>query len=93
MTTYGTLRRDIGYLATVDFDTVILDEAQAIKNPTSQTAKASGLLVARHRLALTGTPIENHLGELGSIFEFLNPGLLGRLPKLEALASGRRFRR
>ena len=88
VTTYGTLRRDAGYLATVELDTVILDEAQAIKNPESQTAKASRLLVARHRLALTGTPIENHLGELGSIFEFLNPGLLGRLPKLDVLASG-----
>ena len=89
VTTYGTLRRDIGFLATVEFDTVILDEAQAIKNPTSQTAKASGLLVARHRLALTGTPIENHLGELGSLFDFLNPGLLGKLPKLDVLAGGR----
>jgi superfamily II DNA or RNA helicase len=89
VTTYGTLRRDIDYLATVEFDTVILDEAQAIKNPASQTAKASRLLVARHRLALTGTPIENHLGELGSIFEFLNPGLLGRLPRLEVLTAAR----
>ncbi|MEM1206435.1 MAG: DEAD/DEAH box helicase, partial [Acidobacteriota bacterium] len=89
VTTYGTLRRDIDYLATVEFDTVILDEAQAIKNRDSQSAKASRLLNAQHRLALTGTPIENHLGELGSIFEFLNPGLFGRLPRLEALVSGR----
>lgn len=89
VTTYGTLRRDIGFLATVEFDTVILDEAQAIKNRDSQAAKASRLLNGRHRLALTGTPIENHLGELGSIFEFLNPGLVGRLPLLEILASGR----
>ncbi|MEE8523918.1 MAG: DEAD/DEAH box helicase, partial [Thermoanaerobaculia bacterium] len=89
VTTYGTLRNDISYLATVEFDTVILDEAQAIKNPASQTAKASRLLVARHRLALTGTPIENHLGELGSIFDFLNPGLLGRLPQLDILTAGR----
>ncbi len=89
VTTYGTVRRDIGYLATVDFDTVILDEAQAIKNAASQTAKACRLLNGQHRLALTGTPIENHLGELGSIFEFLNPGLLGRLPALEVLAGGR----
>ncbi|MCG8457394.1 MAG: DEAD/DEAH box helicase, partial [Holophagales bacterium] len=84
-----TLRRDVGYLATVEFDTVILDEAQAIKNRQSQAAKASRLLNGRNRLALTGTPIENHLGELGSIFEFLNPGLFGRLPKLDALAGGR----
>jgi superfamily II DNA or RNA helicase len=89
VTTYGTLRLDVAYLATVEFDTVILDEAQAIKNPSSQTAKASRLLRARNRLALTGTPIENHLGELGSLFEFLNPGLLGRLPWLDVLASGR----
>ena len=89
LTTYGTLRRDIGYLATVEFDTVVLDEAQAIKNRESQAAKASRLLNGRHRLALTGTPIENHLGELGSLFEFLNPGLLGRLPTLEVLSSGR----
>ncbi len=89
VTTYGTVRRDIGYLATVDFDTVILDEAQAIKNAASQTAKACRLLTGKHRLALTGTPIENHLGELGSIFEFLNPGLLGRLPALDVLAGGR----
>ena len=89
VTTYGTLRRDIGFLSTVELDTVILDEAQAIKNRDSLAAKASRALVARHRLALTGTPIENHLGELGSLFEFLNPGLLGRLPALDALATGR----
>ena len=89
VTTYGTLRRDISFLASVEFDSVILDEAQAIKNSTSQTAKASRLLTAQHRLALTGTPIENHLGELGSIFEFLNPGLLGRLPRLEILNGAR----
>jgi superfamily II DNA or RNA helicase len=89
VTTYGTLRNDIGWLATVEFDTAILDEAQAIKNAASQSAKASRLLVARHRLALTGTPIENHLGELGSLFEFLNPGLLGRLPRLDVLTAGR----
>jgi superfamily II DNA or RNA helicase len=89
VTTYGTLRRDVAFLATVEFDTVILDEAQAIKNRDSQVAKASRLLDGKHRLALTGTPIENHLGELGSLFEFLNPGFMGRLPALEALATGR----
>src|SRR6185503_115237 len=88
VTTYGTLRRDVGFLASREFDTVILDEAQAIKNRESQAAKASRLLHAKHRLALTGTPIENHLGELGSLFEFLNPGLLGRLPWLDVLAGG-----
>ena len=89
LTTYGTLRRDIAYLATVEFDTVILDEAQAIKNRDSQSAKASRLLNAQHRLALTGTPIENHLGELGSIFEYLNPTLFGRLPRLDVLTESR----
>ncbi len=88
ITSYGTLRRDAAFLAGIEFDTVILDEAQAIKNPESQTSKASRLLKARNRLALTGTPIENHLGELGSILDFLNPGLLGRLPKLDVLMSG-----
>ena len=55
----------------------MLDEAQAIKNAESQSAKAARLLRGRHRLAISGTPIENHLGELWSIFEFLNPGMLG----------------
>ena len=77
LTTYGTLRRDIHELREEAFDYVVLDEAQAIKNAASQSAKAARLLNARHRLALSGTPIENHLGELWSLFEFLNPGMLG----------------
>ncbi|WP_158545207.1 DEAD/DEAH box helicase [Bremerella cremea] len=77
LTTYGTLRKDFERLSNTLWDYAILDEAQAIKNASSQTAKASRLLQARHRLALSGTPIENHLGELWSLFEFLNPGLLG----------------
>ena len=77
LTTYGTLRRDAGALNTIDFDYAILDEAQAIKNAATASAKAARLLRARYRLALSGTPIENHLGELWSLFEFLNPGLLG----------------
>lgn len=82
ITTYGTLRRDVGTLRQMEFDYVILDEAQAIKNGDSQTAKAARLLRGRHRLALSGTPIENHLGELFSLLEFLNPGLLGSSPLL-----------
>ncbi|MGZ7032333.1 MAG: DEAD/DEAH box helicase, partial [Thermoanaerobaculia bacterium] len=78
LTTYGTLRRDAVHLANAEFDYVILDEAQAIKNATSQTAKSARLLRSRHRLALSGTPVENHIGELWSLFEFLNPGLLGK---------------
>ena len=77
ITTYGTLRTDIVELGQFEFDYVILDEAQAIKNADSQAAKAARLLRGRHRLAMSGTPIENHLGELWSIFEFLNPGMLG----------------
>ena len=78
VTTYGILRRDILQLKEIPFHYVVLDEAQAIKNASSQAAKASRLLKADHRLALSGTPIENHLGELWSLFEFLNPGMLGR---------------
>ncbi len=76
-TTYGTLRRDAPFFKEKMFDYVILDEAQAIKNASTESAKAARLLRARHRLALSGTPIENHLGELWSLFEFLNPGMLG----------------
>jgi len=86
VTTYGTLRRDIEKLKEVDFDTVILDEAQAIKNANSNSAKACLLLKSDHRLAMTGTPIENHLGELWSLFEFLNPGMLGRSTAFHALS-------
>jgi superfamily II DNA or RNA helicase len=77
ITTYGTLRTDIAELSKIEFDYIILDEAQAIKNAESQSAKAARLLRSKHRLAISGTPIENHLGELWSIFEFLNPGMLG----------------
>jgi superfamily II DNA or RNA helicase len=78
VTTYGILRRDIVTLKALPFDYAILDEAQAIKNADSQAAKASRLLQAEHRLALSGTPVENHLEDLWSLFEFLNPGMLGR---------------
>ena len=77
LTTYGTLRRDVAALRKTEFDYIVLDEAQAIKNAGSLSAKAARLLRGQHRLALSGTPIENHLGELWSLLEFLNPGLLG----------------
>ena len=90
ITTYGTLRRDILTHRETEFDYVVLDEAQSIKNAASQAAKACRLLRARHRLALTGTPVENHIGELWSIFEFLNPGQLGSATRLRKfLADGR----
>ncbi len=87
LTTYGTLRRDIVDLKDTAFDYIVLDEAQTIKNSSSQVAKASRLLQGRHRLALSGTPIENHLGDLWSIFEFLNPGMLGRSSVFKLYAS------
>src|SRR5215468_2456980 len=77
LTTYGTLRRDALQFKDLRFDYCILDEAQAIKNAGTLSAKAARLLSADHRLALSGTPVENHLGELWSLFEFLNPGMLG----------------
>ena len=75
--TYGVLRRDILPLREFEFNYLILDEAQVIKNHQTQVAKASSAIRARHRLSLTGTPLENHLGELWSQLEFLNPSLLG----------------
>jgi len=77
LTTYGTLRRDITDYQEIVFNYSILDEAQAIKNANTESAKASRLIKAKHRLALSGTPVENHIGELWSIFEYLNPGMLG----------------
>ncbi|MEM9111238.1 MAG: DEAD/DEAH box helicase [Planctomycetota bacterium] len=93
VTSYGLMRRDIEELKLTKFDYAVLDEAQAIKNPQSQSAKAARLLHANHRLALTGTPIENHLGDLWSIFEYLNPGMLGsssRFAELIRAATGGR---
>jgi non-specific serine/threonine protein kinase len=71
--------RDIHFLHGYHFYYAILDESQAIKNPLSQTARATHLLQAKHKLVLTGTPIENSTAELWSQFNFLNPGLLGNL--------------
>nr|WP_143548025.1 DEAD/DEAH box helicase [Rhodopirellula sp. SM50] len=100
LTTYGTMRIDAPLLAQMQFDYAILDEAQAIKNPKSLVARASRLLPAEHRLAMTGTPIENHLGDLWSLFDFLNPGMLanakpssGQLPDLEDEAQRRHVER
>lgn len=75
--TYATLLRDQDVASRMEFHMVILDEAQAIKNPRSQCRQAAAELCARQRLCLTGTPIENNLGELWSLMDFLNPGLLG----------------
>ena len=85
LTTYATMRIDIQRLSQISFDYAILDESQAIKNSLALVAKASRLLRSDFRLAMTGTPIENHLGELWSLFEFLNPGMLGNLSGFKAM--------
>ncbi|HKY67926.1 MAG TPA: DEAD/DEAH box helicase [Acidimicrobiales bacterium] len=77
ITTYGTAVRDIEQLSGITWDRVVLDEAQAIKNPANETAQQLRRLNARTRLALTGTPVENGLGDLWSILDFVNPGLVG----------------
>jgi superfamily II DNA or RNA helicase len=77
LTTYPLLARDHEVLQAQAWHLLILDEAQAIKNPKAQTAQIVRTLEARHRLCLTGTPMENHLGELWALFDFLMPGLLG----------------
>ena len=65
------------WLTQLDWRLVILDEAQAIKNPSTRQSKAAKKLPAQARIVLTGTPVENRLGDLWSLFDFLNPGLLG----------------
>ncbi len=77
LTTYGVVRRDIKMLRQFTFHYIILDESQAIKNPNTKIAKSVRLLKSRHRLVMTGTPVENSTFELWSQFAFLNPGLLG----------------
>ncbi|HUG12960.1 MAG TPA: DEAD/DEAH box helicase [Opitutaceae bacterium] len=74
---YAQLRLNAGVLAAEKWDAVILDEGQNIKNPTSATARAARALIASHRLVLTGTPVENRLLDLWSLFAFAQPGLLG----------------
>ena len=76
ITSYGSLLR-IPWLSEATWNLAILDEAQAIKNPGAKQARAVKQLQARSRIALTGTPVENRLGDLWSIFDFINPGLLG----------------
>lgn len=77
LTTYSLLGRDQEALAAVDWAGIVADEAQNIKNPSTRHAQAIRSLRGGYRIALTGTPVENHLGDLWSIFAFLNPGLLG----------------
>ncbi|WP_434621611.1 DEAD/DEAH box helicase [Arthrobacter sp. A5] len=77
VTTYTTLTRDLELFEAVTWNRIVLDEAQAVKNRLSRSAKAVKRLAAAHRIALTGTPVENRLGEMWSIMDFLNPGMLG----------------
>ncbi len=83
ITSYALLRRDEEFLAKIPLKYAILDEAQNIKNPLSATARAAKRLKSDRRLALSGTPIENRLSEIWSIFDFVSPGLLGPLEKFE----------
>ncbi|MCL2811702.1 MAG: DEAD/DEAH box helicase [Clostridia bacterium] len=81
ITSYPLMRRDIGILAEIGFSVAVLDEAQYIKNPASMSALAAKQLRAGARFALTGTPMENHPGELWSLFDFVLPGYLGGLAR------------
>ncbi|MEU5694539.1 DEAD/DEAH box helicase [Actinosynnema sp. NPDC020468] len=84
LTTYGTMRLDAERLAEVEWDLVVADEAQHVKNPASDTARALRRVPARSRVALTGTPVENTLSELWAILDWTTPGLLGTLPAFRA---------
>ncbi|MBK7166884.1 MAG: DEAD/DEAH box helicase [Candidatus Microthrix sp.] len=88
LTTYGTAVRDVALLEDHTWDKVVLDEAQAIKNPANETSQQLRRLTARSRIALTGTPIENGLGDLWAILDFCNPGLVGSRPEFIAGLSG-----
>jgi non-specific serine/threonine protein kinase len=79
ITSYGMLGR-LPWCGAIEWDLVVLDEAQAIKNPGARQTRLAKALRSRSRFALTGTPIENRLGDLWSIFDFINPGLLGSAP-------------
>ncbi|HWW55241.1 MAG TPA: SNF2-related protein, partial [Acidimicrobiales bacterium] len=88
ITTYGTAVRDVDALAGLSWDRVVLDEAQAVKNPVNETSQQLRRIPARIRLALTGTPIENGLGDLWAILDFTNPGLVGSRPAFISQLSG-----
>jgi non-specific serine/threonine protein kinase len=77
ITTYGTLRSDIKFMAETEFDYVVLDESQAIKNPQSKVTKAACLLNAKHRVCMSGTPLQNNTFDIYAQMNFLNPGMLG----------------
>ncbi|MEV8441966.1 DEAD/DEAH box helicase [Actinosynnema sp. NPDC051121] len=88
LTTYGTMRLDADRLADVGWGLVVADEAQHVKNPASDTAKALRRIPARARVALTGTPVENTLSELWAILDWATPGLLGTIAEFKARWAG-----
>ncbi|RDI74478.1 SNF2-type protein [Gaiella occulta] len=83
VTSYDVATRDVDDLAQVDWDRLLLDEAQDVKNPATRRARALRRLPARRKLAMTGTPIENNLGELWALMDIVNPGLLGSRDRFE----------
>jgi superfamily II DNA or RNA helicase len=87
ITSYGTLLRSSA-ITNANWRLLVLDEAQAIKNPKAKQTRAAKSIKAKARIALTGTPVENHLGDLWSIFDFINPGLLGTSKQFTNYAKG-----
>ncbi len=83
ITTYGSLAK-LSWLSDISLELIVVDEAQAIKNPSSKQTKSIKALKSHHRLALTGTPVENHLSDLWSLFDFVSPGLLGSAKAFES---------
>lgn len=79
ITTYGTLRSDIKFLSELAFDYIVLDESQAIKNPMSKVTRAAGLIQAKNKLCLSGTPLQNNTFDIFAQMNFLNPGMLGSI--------------
>ena len=88
LTTYGTIRNDIEKIKKYKFELIILDESQNIKNTNAQTTKAVMLLKGNNRIALSGTPVENNLGELYSLFRFLNPPMFGTADEFNRYYAG-----
>ncbi len=91
--TYAVARNDVEFLSQMEWSIVVLDEAQQIKNPDAQVTRAIKSLPAQHRIALTGTPLENRLEDLWSIVDFLNPGYFGTLKDFRAVYGKSSWRR
>ena len=83
ITTYSTLAKDQLIFGQIDWEAIICDEAQAIKNPSTSASRVIKAMKSRFRLALTGTPVENSLSELWSIMDFVQPGILGSLSEFK----------